>query len=98
MDKQERLRLDQRRRSLLNFKSRRDGKAEPYRTMRRQSRNRFVCCAALARQFCLVPATPAFVAVAFPPARRLHSIRQSKTSTLDVTRSFIRKRPMNGAI
>ena len=47
MDKQERLRLDQRRRSLLDFKSRRDGKAEPYRTVRRQSRNCFVYCAAL---------------------------------------------------
>jgi hypothetical protein len=47
MDKQERLRLDQRRRSLLNFKSRRDGKAEPYRTVRRPSRNCFVYCAAL---------------------------------------------------
>jgi Protein of unknown function (DUF4019) len=47
MDKQERLRLDQRRRSLLNFKSRRDGQAEPYRSVRRQSRNCFVYCAAL---------------------------------------------------
>src|ERR1041385_8649850 len=47
MDKQERLRLDQRRQSLLDFKSKRNGKAEPYRTARRLSRNCLVYCAAL---------------------------------------------------
>jgi|SRR5580765_345534 len=47
MDKQERLCLDQRRRSLLDFKLRCDGKAEPYRNVRRRSRNCFVYSAAL---------------------------------------------------
>ena len=47
MDKQERLRLDQRRRSLLDFKSKRSGKAEPYRTAGRLSPSCFVYCAAL---------------------------------------------------
>src|ERR1043166_8152250 len=47
MDKQERLRLDQRRRSLLDFKSRRDGKAEPYRTAGRLSCKCLVYCVAI---------------------------------------------------
>jgi hypothetical protein len=42
MNQKERLRLDQGRHSLLDFKLRCDGKAEPYRTVRRQSRSFFV--------------------------------------------------------
>ena len=47
MDINQRLRLNPSRRSLVNFKLRSNGKAEPYRTGRRQSRHCFVYSATL---------------------------------------------------
>ena len=47
MASNQRLRLSQSRHSLVNFKLRRNGKAEPYRTGRRQSRDFFVYSATL---------------------------------------------------